>query len=268
MKIINISDLHCEFRNSRLDYAIPECDVLIMAGDTDVGPVGLLNTAWALKQVKKSRRPEVIYVLGNHEGYGRADFESMYRRFPELTREYHDLWGVNIHVLQNSTTTIQGVDFLGGTLWTDFALTGEQSEAMQQAPYRMNDYRHCKSQPGQLITPAWILSEHQKTVDYLSDQLIDPDHDRPQVVVTHHLPTEKSIHANYHHAGRTNSYYASRLDPLIENSPNLRYWFCGHTHNSSQVQIGGCEVIVNPRGYPHDENPEYDPGLMVEIDAT
>ena len=46
-------------------------------------------------------------------------------------------------------------------------------------------------------------------------------------------------------------------------------WIHGHMHNGSDYCIDGTRVLCNPRGYGRDgvnENPEFDPGFMIEID--
>lgn len=66
MKIQLLSDLHIEFGH----YAYPETgtdtDVVVLAGDIHTKDCGV---KWALDEIKD--RP-VIYVLGNHEFYGKA----------------------------------------------------------------------------------------------------------------------------------------------------------------------------------------------------
>jgi Icc-related predicted phosphoesterase len=46
----------------------------------------------------------------------------------------------------------------------------------------------------------------------------------------------------------------------------VQLWVHGHTHDSVDLDIAGTRVVCNPRGYaPDDLNPEFQPGLVVEV---
>jgi hypothetical protein len=46
----------------------------------------------------------------------------------------------------------------------------------------------------------------------------------------------------------------------------LSIWAHGHTHDSVDLDIAGTRIVCNPRGYaPDDLNPEFHPGLVVEV---
>ena len=104
-----MSDLHLEFGV----VEVPRCtaDVVVLAGDIHVGDKGL---AWAQHTFPEQ---QVVYVLGNHEYYGNL-FHRLALELAGLAR------GTNVHVLERGTVEIDGVCFLGCTLWTDFALFG------------------------------------------------------------------------------------------------------------------------------------------------
>ena len=82
----------------------------------------------------------VIYVAGNHEHY-QADFRWT------IDKAKLAAAGSLVHVLENDAVVIDGVEFLGATLWTYFALLGESTvpEAMSAAGLRMNDYRQIRT---------------------------------------------------------------------------------------------------------------------------
>ncbi|MEM9690500.1 MAG: metallophosphoesterase, partial [Pseudomonadota bacterium] len=110
MKLHILSDIHVEF-----EAFVPpatDADVIVLAGDIHVGRKGL---DWALEQFPDK---PVIYVLGNHEYYGKA--------VPKLTNELQKIAAnTNVHLLERSSVEIDGVTFLGSTLWTDFELFGD-----------------------------------------------------------------------------------------------------------------------------------------------
>jgi Icc-related predicted phosphoesterase len=62
-----------------------------------------------------------------------------------------------------------------------------------------------------------------------------------------------------------NAAYASDLSDVIEQGrPAL--WLHGHTHDSCGYQVGSTRIVCNPRGY-EDENPKFDPALVVKVTA-
>lgn len=89
-----------------------DCDVVILAGDIGKGLKGLEWGREAFDDV------ELVYVAGNHEYYGGALghlTDKLRARAVEL----------GVHFLENDATVIGGVTFVGATLWTDFALFGD-----------------------------------------------------------------------------------------------------------------------------------------------
>jgi len=71
------------------------------------------------------RGKPVTYLLGNHEYYdGRLD-----TTLAEARREAE---GSNVHLLDGDELVIDGVRFLGATLWTGFELaTGRLKQGVQ-----------------------------------------------------------------------------------------------------------------------------------------
>ncbi len=108
MKLHILSDLHTEFAG----FSPPDtnADVVILGGDIGVGLGGI---EWAAAHFADM---PVIYVPGNHEYYGHAI---------ELDDDLVNESVANIHVLNNDTVVINGVRYLGSTLWTDFRFYGE-----------------------------------------------------------------------------------------------------------------------------------------------
>src|ERR1035437_9712065 len=107
MKIRQLSDIHLE--TGPFTYEDQGEDVVVLAGDIDVGTAGI---EWA-KTIPKP----VIYVSGNHEHWGQDIYENLVAM--RLAAK-----GSNVHFLENDEVnlTINGetVRFLGCTLWTDY----------------------------------------------------------------------------------------------------------------------------------------------------
>ena len=137
MKLHILSDLHIEFEG----FSPPEtsADVVVLAGDICVGAAGI---EWAARQFPDV---PVIYVPGNHEYYG-FDIGS--------ADEWCSTAPANIHVLSNNVLELDGVRFLGATLWTDFKLYGEGEAwySRQTAKALLEDFKSIRNGK-RLFTP-------------------------------------------------------------------------------------------------------------------
>src|SRR5687768_17702460 len=120
MKLNVLSDLHL----SRGALRIPanNADVVVLAGD-------IARPREAISWAAGFAKP-VLYVPGNHEFYG----GSIAGTVTELKRLSA---GTGIRVLDSDDeAVIDGVRFLGTTLWADFMLFGEgekRAAAMREA---------------------------------------------------------------------------------------------------------------------------------------
>jgi predicted phosphodiesterase len=231
MKLHILSDLHTEFA----DFVPPATDgeAVILAGDIGVGVEGV---RWAARHYPV--RP-VIYVPGNHEFYGHDI---------DLTAELEAAAPNNIMVLSDDVFVLDGVRFLGSTLWTDFKLHGEGEAwfARERARRCMNDFVRIR-QGGHKFRPEDSVVLHEASRTWLVRQL-EQAFDGPTVVVTHHLPALKSIASRYANDA-LNPAFASRLEGMIERyQPAL--WIHGHTHDPCDYKLFRTRVVCNPRGYP------------------
>lgn len=207
-----------------------------------------------------------IFVPGNHEFYGHRRLLSHNDKMRAKAEE------LGVHFLQNDYVIIDGVRFIGCTLWTDFALCGDQPLAMIRAMMKtidgqtyMNDYT-CISQgdyKSSKLRPNTVLAEYKKSLDYLMFELTR-EHDGPTVVVTHHAPSEQSCLPEKK-ANKDNAYYASNLDSFVAHY-NPALWVHGHVHYSRDYMIDDTRVVTNPRGYMgRDPNRNFDPNLLLEV---
>ena len=225
MKIQYFSDLHLEFGN--LEPARSDADVIIAAGDIGVGLDGI---NW----LTQFDRP-VIYVLGNHEYWGQdyTDF---------IDQVWQESSGTNVHFLENESVEIEGVRFIGCSLWTDYGHGNDQ--IMRAAAQGMNDFRYI-SDGGKPLRPSRLLEAHRQSVDWLSEVLTE-SYDGKTVVVTHHAPSMKSWHRSsldgYQYC------YCSNLEPIM-NTTDASLWVHGHTHHAQDYEIQGVRIVCNPRGY-------------------
>ena len=252
MRIRVLSDLHLEFQ----DWTPPPApaEVVVLAGDIHVGVAGVI---WGRKHFAQA---QIIYVPGNHEFFG-GEMGVTLRQLRRVAA-VHD-----VHLLDGGAATIDGVRFLGATLWTDFEFYGTEApmiaRAFANARQGMVDYRAIRLLGSGLLRPQDTLAIHQRQVAWLAQQLAQP-FAGATVVITHHLPHARSVHAKY--AGDLlNPAFASDLSVLVREPVQL--WIHGHTHESMAYEINGTRVVCNPRGYlPQQPNPAFKPGLVVKVE--
>lgn len=283
MKIQLVSDLHLEFADINIQD-LDNVDVLILSGDICTAqdlhdhPAAQFDpwSPGALEDLKrqssKAQRfrdffkrvsfqfPHVIYVMGNHEHYhGKFDRSATYLR-DEFTKMGLD----NVHLLDNDTKEIDGVHFVGGTLWTDMnnmdALTLYHIEQM------MNDFRIIRiaNENFRKFLPKRAVTEHIKTKQYIQTVLQGLDEDAKVVVCSHHAPSHLSIGEQYKHDTLMNGGYASNLSEFILDHPKIKVWTHGHMHQHFDYMIGDTRVLCNPRGYP-GEVPDFNPNFTFEV---
>lgn len=236
MKILSYSDLHLEFG---VGFPLPDegiADVLILAGDiltfTDYTPFSQLLARW--------KKP-VLFIAGNHEYYRSSPLQAADADFKEWLARHHP----NVKFLQNEAAEIDGVQFFGGTMWTDF--DSANARAMREARDRMNDYRMIQIAMRSPLEPSDTIAMHQAFVEKLVAWFETPL-PGSRVVITHHAPT---INPNTRYGSSTLMPAFNSLDmlPIIEKyRPQL--WVYGHTHECDDHVIGGTRIISNQRGYP------------------
>ena len=202
----------------------------------------------------------MLYVPGNHEFYG----GSIAGTVAELKRLST---GSDIHVLDDDEVAIEGVRFLGNTLWTDFMLFGEgekRAAAMREAQRFMRDFSRIRLGESRL-TPDASAVLFKRHAAWLESKLAEP-YAGPTVVITHHAPSRKSVHPRF--AGSLmNACFVSDAERLLDGRL-ARLWIHGHTHDSFDYSVNGTRVLCNPRGYAKDgvnENRLFDADLTFDV---
>ena len=216
---------------------LPDFDVAVFAGDIDSPMTNSIRWLARQRDGVLGGKP-VIFVMGNHEVY-RFDIDVE----PEGAKAEAVKYG--IHVLDMNAVAIDGVRFMGCTLWTDYALYDDPEGAKKAARLSMNDHRLVRK-GARYMTPDDVAETHAKHRAWLAEELRAP-FEGPTVVVTHHLPSASSVAPRWMGNPITPA-FASDLDGLIlETQPDL--WIHGHTHDSSDYRIGKTRILCNPKGY-------------------
>lgn len=272
MKIAVASDVHLEFGD--LDIQNPDgADVLILSGDILVArditqrdpylTLGLeyrSNRYHDFMQRCSEKFGHVIYILGNHEHYN-YDFAKTYNHLKEVFGYLK-----NVHVLEKSSVDIDGVTFIGGTLWTD--MNKRDPLTLYKIRSYMNDFRiitdsdrpvNFKDSEGKFHTrtgnllPETTVDEFHAMVEFIR-QTVAANPTGTFVVAGHHAPSKLSTKPQYADDWMVNGAYSSSLDSFMQDHPQIKLWTHGHTHHEFDYMVGSCRVFCNPRGYVgHEE---------------
>jgi predicted phosphodiesterase len=268
MKLLVLSDLHIErsaFEPPRDGY-----DRVVLAGDIHNGVRAI---EWA-----RATFPHVpvLQIAGNHEYYDHV-LPPCLDAMREAARR------LEVDFLECDRRIVDGVEFLGCTLWTDYRafespgrahrLSREQALVANRAMI-FDHVAIGMPAPSTPEAPDGVrrfagedaIALHEDSRDWLEAALARP-HDGPRVVITHHLPSWRSVSPAFADSV-TNAAYVTDLDHLVGASD---LWIHGHTHGSARYDLGDARVVCNARGYPRrrhpgtHENPAFDPGLVVEV---
>lgn len=276
MKIQLLSDLHLEVHPHWVPTPAPGADVLVLAGDIGSYQTGSLlkDSDFGLARFSPLHGwpTPVLFVPGNHE-YDTQDFDAAHTRLRETTERLGLVW------LERETVVLQGVRFVGTTLWTDFdALAptathgsgpatanglAQQLKARDKA-FRAANYYLRKTGVTRNSEP-WLapgLRDQALVCQAWLQAALTTPFDGPTVAVTHFAPSLKSADVRYGLTPGTAG-FCNALDALLPLAP---LWLHGHLHAPSDYVHQGCRVVANPLGYAHkNEQAAFQPEKLIEI---
>lgn len=165
---------------------------------------------------------------------------------------------LDILFLQNESAVLNGIKFVGTTLWTDYAINGDADQGMKETS-DYNEFKWIRSVRNHRLTPQNLLTEHHKSREFLHREL---QSEYPVYVVTHHAPHPNSIGKFSDDPALCR--YVSDCSDLFEQKPVV--WHHGHTHQSHDYQVGNTRVVCNPYGYyGRETNPAFNPQFVLDI---
>lgn len=232
MNIALFSDLHFEWHRdfgcSFIDSMDPTgVDVLVLAGDVDSAD----HLSETLPAICK-KYPEVVFVAGNHEHYSDtgANMEQVKGQLHRAAK------GIpNLHWLEGSSVEIDGVRFVGATLWFP--------EPPPKA--RKKAYPDFQFVPG---CEPWVYNEHAAAARFLASELRSSD-----VLVTHFYPLRISATPEFYGHPLNCFFYGGEDTEEIIRKVRPRLVLHGHTHVVvDRLYAPGCRVVCNPFGYMHE----------------
>jgi hypothetical protein len=283
-----LSDLHLESHPHFAAQPLAGADVLVLAGDIGSYQQDSALTRLAVPDFGLARfspRPvheggagwptPVIFVPGNHE-YDGLEFDDAHQRLRQACERWGLIW------LEQESVVLQGVRFVGCTLWSDFdglsSATGpaakdaeaaapgalaEHLKARDKAFRAANFYlrKNHSLQAGAPMLAEQVREQALKSQRWLR-QALATGFDGPTVAVTHFAPSLLSADPRYGLTPGTAG-FCNALDDLL---PAAQLWLHGHLHCPQDYLSRGCRVVANPLGYARKgEQKNYRPELLIGV---
>ena len=271
MKIQLLSDLHLEGHPGFVPEPAPGANVLVLAGDIGSYQSGSLLQDEDFGLARFSPLPQyagwptpVLLVPGNHE-YDAQDFDDAHARLRTTCERLGLVW------LERESVVLDGVRFVGTTLWSDFDALADAAQVsglaqrlkMRDKAFRAANFYLKKTgstRAGQPFLAEAVRAQALVCQQWLRDALATP-FDGPTVAVTHFAPSLRSADPRYGLVPGTAG-FCNALDALLEHTA---LWLHGHLHAPNDYRVQGqhsdgtpwqCRVVANPLGYARKNEQE------------
>lgn len=228
MNLQIISDVHCEshkdgglsFINS-LDST--DIDALIIAGDLD--NFNHAHPAINVLKLFRKKYNKIFFVHGNHD---------LWYTSPKAA-----IKNIENICLDNDIEFLRAgkiVEFMGHRFLGD-AMFFPEAPDNPSLEYAMSDFEKIKE------FKPWLYGHNYAFYHFIKNNMKEGD-----IVITHHLPSFKSVHPKYKRSS-LNTFFVSEMDELIL-ALKPRLWVHGHTHSSADYNLGSTRIVANPFGDP------------------
>lgn len=282
MKIRLLSDLHIDLNASYTLRLENKDDFVLIAGDISGDPK--ITEKWLNQNVKNG-----IFIAGNHIVYNKKK-QTILELKQYLANKF--ILDSNITFLDSEigiiSKEVNGILFVGTTLYTDYNLNNSVEFDMSVAENFMNDFRwgiysKNKDFPEDRLVPEFTRLTPEHYLEYFNksiqmmDKVLSENESgdqitKPVVILTHHCPSTKFISEKYKES-IYNASYVSNLEYFMEKHPSIKLWLSGHIHNrifSEYVRQDGSiiKLVANPRGYVnHLEASDWTKNVYVDTDT-
>lgn len=276
MKLQLLSDLHLETQPNFQPEPAPGADLLVLAGDIGSYQQGsrLTDEDFGLARFSPLAAGAgwpvpVIYVPGNHE-YDNLDFDAAHARLRATCDRLGLIW------LEREQCVIDGVRFVGTTLWSDFdalaptahgpgALAAQlkaRGKAFRAADFYLSTTGTTRQ--GQPWLAEGVRQQALTCREWITQALAQP-FEGPTVAITHFAPSLRSADPRYGLTPGTAG-FCNAWDELLGGA---QLWLHGHLHAPSDYVERGCRVRANPLGYARKgEQDAFVARLAIEVPGT
>ena len=248
MKTLCGSDLHTEHTTIRTYEALSgsgRAKFLLLPGD--------ISNRRGLEETLKGLSPladHMLYVPGNHEYYGETvrDLDYYVRSLQEKIP--------NLHVLQKDVVVIEGVRFVGCTLWSD--LKQGHFGIIDSIGNRCDDFKKIvNDSQDDYFTPRDMLALNADHQQWLRQQL--SERSVYKTVVLTHFPPSLNLRDPNHSLDNITYYMCNSNMEDVINHAAWDLWVFGHVHYNHDIMLEGTDgtpyeqrMISHTRGYSED----------------
>lgn len=208
------------------------------------------------------RWDRVFWIAGPHElGYFPSSVSyPSFRVNMDSMEEKCQKWQ-NLSVLNQTGTTIQGIQILGITLWTPV------TPYRVEGKYNQPEFKYIRK-PSSTVTPLEVAEWHAEDVEFLRCKL---NTNTPTVVLSHHLPHPSLLSPSLSvQTWKRNGLEASNLSFLLKDP--CKIWLSGASGGSSFAVFPKHTLAMVNSMYEYTytpknaKNPAFNPELYAEID--
>ena len=242
MRIQVLSDLHTEDYECPVDFLsggqlqFPGADVLALCGDIVAVECQGAERIRGVFEFLSRQAKHVLFVPGNHEYWGTKAKPGTAEITEHVLRSCIDTLP-NMQYLNNDQVVIDGVHFLGGTMWFPDDRLNQLYE------------KHWPDFENIARLSDWVY-EYNRIFVELAEKVTPKT-----VVLTHHLPAARSVAPQFQESDWNRFFVCDMSRVITERQPQL--WLHGHTHCSLDYRIEKTRVICNPFGYPWELNAHF-----------
>lgn len=230
MEIQYLSDLHLNnYKNNTILFFIEgiiacKSDIVIIAGDISDAQK-LKSTLLYITEAIPNKY--FIFVPGNHDYDG--------SQISKINKELYNIKIKNLKILNNSSTIIDNIVFIGSSGWI--------SEYNLLLVSRVNSYERI----GDLITKykyGTLLGK--ESYNFFKKELTTFNNKFKKVCITHTVPSY-SLLTKYKENPLNWFFVNQLLDNIIEKY-KPEFWVCGHTHENIETTLYDTKCLCNPVG--------------------
>lgn len=248
MKGFVISDIHGDHigngnpsRDKLLRYLEPKlcpADVLFIAGDISDSGAVFPKVIDALSELY----PKVVYCLGNHD-YA-VHPHGAETTWQKIDRSINGVKSLNSVFLNGGVHSLTSDTKVGGTMGAyDFSYSEKHfGISFERMLVEWNDWYDGH---------YWKL-DGKSYVDVMDDEFDKLDElvfkETCNILMTHIGPYAYGIPPKFHNAATGFFYFDGRK--YIDAMPTGSIWLYGHTHDQKILDLGNCQLLCNPCGYP------------------
>lgn len=265
-----VSDVHLDCRDSSDESKWPKiprlAPLLILAGD--IGRANQSHYVVYLRQLCEIF-DTVILVPGNHEYYQASKPTHTFAEVDSLLASF-DI--PNLVVLQKGSLVVNGVRFIGCTLWSNVDVDNPYVKLDMSDYYKIytkKDETDITRRSWTKLHPSLVLDTHRDHVRYLTHAIAASK--EPVVVISHHCPTNRHLLPRKDTCSLSGC-FATPLDvthPDLFKRPVIA-WIAGHSHRIMNDYVDFPDgnrvlMLMNACGYPSEKIPGYTPRRIATI---